>query len=86
VTLAEVLERVAAPPFIHFVSIDIEGAEYEALRGFPFDRHRVGAWTIEHNGEEPKRSDIRALLARHGYERVHSWQNDDFYVAAALDY
>ena len=67
ITLRDLLARTTAPSFIHFVSIDIEGAELEALRGFPFERHRVGAWTIEHNNEEPKRSEIRALLQRHGY-------------------
>ena len=40
VTLAEILETAKAPRFIHFVSLDIEGAELEALRGFPFDRYQ----------------------------------------------
>jgi FkbM family methyltransferase len=44
VTLDDLLARAGAPPFIHFVSLDIEGAELEALRAFPFERHRVGAW------------------------------------------
>lgn len=82
VTLADLLARAQAPPFIHFVSLDIEGAELEALRAFPFARHRVGAWVIEHNREEPKRSRIAALLATHGYVRTHSWRQDDFYVNA----
>ncbi len=86
VSLADLLSRAEAPPYIHYVSIDIEGAELEALRGFPFDRHRVGAWTIEHNREEPKRTEIRDLLARHGYRHRHSWRNDDYYVAVDLDY
>ncbi len=30
-TLGEVLERAKAPSFIHFLSLDIEGAELEAL-------------------------------------------------------
>ena len=80
VTLADVLLRGNAPRFIHFVSLDIEGAEYEALLGFPFARVSVGAWAIEHNREEPKRSNIQTLLERHGYRRVRSWQQDDFYV------
>jgi hypothetical protein len=86
VTLAGLLDEVTAPPFIHFVSLDIEGAEYEALRGFPFDRHRVGAWAIEHNREEPKRTRIRTLLESRGYRRVHTWRQDDYYVAASLGY
>jgi len=42
---------------------------------------RVGAWAIEHNFEEPKRSDIKALLEKHGYVRSHTFKQDDFYVA-----
>jgi FkbM family methyltransferase len=80
VTLEDILARAGAPRFIHFISLDIEGAELEALRAFPFDRYRVGAWTVEHNREEPKRSEIVALLARHGYRRVNEWHQDDFFV------
>ena len=81
VTLEDVLVRAAAPPLIHFVSLDIEGAELEALQAFPFERYRVSAWAIEHNREEPKRSQVVALLAAHGYRRVHEWQQDDFFVS-----
>ena len=35
VTLGELLERAKAPSFIHFLSLDIEGAELEALKGVP---------------------------------------------------
>ncbi len=80
VTLRDVLENTRAPQFIHFVSLDIEGAELEALKGFPFDKYRIGAMAVEHNDEEPKRTEIEALMRRHGYRRVHSWQQDDFYV------
>jgi hypothetical protein len=35
VTLGNIMQRANAPSFIHFMSLDIEGAELEALRGFP---------------------------------------------------
>ena len=79
VTLADILSRAHAPSSIHFLSLDIEGAELEALKGLPFDRYTFGALAIEHNFEEPKRSQIEALLRERGYERVRSWQQDDFY-------
>jgi FkbM family methyltransferase len=82
VTLGDILERAKAPRFIHFVSLDIEGAELEALMGFPFDRYSIGALAVEHNYEEPKRSEITALMRDRGYERVHSCEVDDFYVPA----
>ena len=79
-TLGEVLAGANAPSFIHFLSLDIEGAELEALRGVPFDKYRFGAMAIEHNDEEPKRSDLLKFLEEKGYRRVHSYKQDDFYA------
>jgi hypothetical protein len=80
VTLADILARTDAPDTIDFLSLDIEGAELDALKGFPFDRYRIGAMAIEHNYEEPKRSDIEAYLKARGYHRVHSVKQDDYYL------
>jgi FkbM family methyltransferase len=80
VTLADILERAKAPRFIHYVSMDIEGGEINALKGFPFDKYQIGALTVEHNYLEPKRSEIKALMESHGYKRVHTSVRDDFYV------
>ena len=79
-TLGAVLNGAGAPSFIHFLSLDIEGAELEALRGLPLDQYRFGAMAIEHNDEEPKRTDILTFLAERGYRRSHSFRQDDFYV------
>ena len=83
VTLGDILARSGAPALIHFMSLDIEGAELDALQGFPFDRYRLGALDVEHNFEEPKRGRILELMEGHGYTRVHSWQQDDFYLPDA---
>jgi Methyltransferase FkbM domain len=80
VTLRDILDRANAPRFIHYMSLDIEGGELHALKGFPFDSYRIGALTVEHNFKEPKRSEIKALMESHGYKRVHSSVRDDFYV------
>lgn len=80
VTLADILERSKAPAYIHFLSLDIEGAELHALRGIPWDKYRFGAMAIEHNDEEPRRTNMQQFLASHGYERVHSFKQDDFYA------
>ena len=79
-TLGQVLERASAPSFIHFLSLDIEGAELDALRGIPFDKYRFGSMAIEHNDEEPKRTDLLKFLEAKGYQRVHSYKQDDFYA------
>jgi hypothetical protein len=82
VTLADILERAHAPSEIAFMSLDIEGAELEALHGIPFDKYHFGAMTIEHNYEEPKRSNIIAFLSEHGYERVYTRVQDDYFAPA----
>ena len=82
-TLGDILERAHAPEYIHYMSLDIEGAELKALQGLPLDKYTFGALNIEHNDEEPKRSDILALLTRHGYTRTHTWFQDDYYVHAS---
>jgi FkbM family methyltransferase len=79
-TLDEILARANAPNFIHYMSIDIEGAELEALKGFSFSKYKVGALTIEHNNEEPKRSQIRMLLESKGYRLEKKVSFDDWYV------
>jgi FkbM family methyltransferase len=80
VTLDDLLARAGAPRFIHYVSIDVEGAELEVLKGFSLSRYRVGAFTIEHNFEQPKRTEIRNLLERNGYRLAANRRWDDWYV------
>lgn len=82
-TIGEILEQAGAPPFIHYISIDVEGAEYEVLKAFPFSKYQVGAFTIEHNFEEPKRRQIRNLLESHGYRLEREQMVDDWFVRAA---
>jgi FkbM family methyltransferase len=84
VTLDDILARSDAPAYIHYISIDVEGAELEVLKGFSFSKYKVGAFTIEHNYEEPKRSQIRSLLASKGYQYMMSLWRDDCYVSEDL--
>lgn len=79
-TLDEILEKAQAPNWIDYMNIDVEGAEYEVLRGLSLDRYRVGAFTIEHNFEAEKRELIHKLLRDKGYVRVRSWEVDDWYL------
>lgn len=78
-TLASVLDRVGAPPLVDFLSLDVEGAELEVLRTFPFNRYRFGLICLEHNYEEPKRSLLRDLLVGQGYIYAGAVLFDDIY-------
>jgi hypothetical protein len=81
-TIGDVLQRAEAPRYIHYLSIDTEGSEYEILKVFPFAEYKVGALTVEHNREEPKRRLIRELLEGNGYRFVRQQVVEDWYVLA----
>ncbi|WP_184007989.1 FkbM family methyltransferase [Rubricella aquisinus] len=64
---------------VDYLSLDIEGGEWEALRDFPFDAFDVHALSIEMNLNA---RDLRALMARHGYHRVACIGVDEIFVKA----
>jgi len=49
ITFRDLFKEYDVPEIIDYISLDVEGAEYEALKGFPFDTHISILWTIEHN-------------------------------------
>lgn len=79
-TLADILRRANAPSYIHYLNVDIEGAEYMALRNFPFNEYQFGAITIEHNSLEDQRAKIRELLVSNGYRLEWAIRDQDWYV------
>jgi FkbM family methyltransferase len=81
-TLKDILRRGNAPSYIHYLNVDIEGAEYMALSEFPFDKYEFGAITIEHNGLEDQRARIRELLGKNGYRLEWAIRDQDWYVRA----
>ena len=77
INFPQLLHRSKAPAFIHFISLDVEGQEYDSLRVFPFDSYTVGAWIVE-NG----RGGVAQLLESHGYIRrpVKNRGVDEYFV------
>lgn len=76
-TLESILDECEAPKNIEYLNIDIEGAEFEVLRTFPFHKYSFKLISCEHNFEQPKRNMIRALLHMKGYEAVQKEENED---------
>jgi FkbM family methyltransferase len=81
VTLNELLRYHKAPRTIDYVSIDIEGAEWDAISTFNFEEYNVLIWTIEHNFTK-NREKIFNLMTNKGYIRIFEEETkfDDFYV------
>ena len=78
ITFPQLLKKYNCPNFIHYVSLDVEGAEYEVLKTFPFEEYAVGFWTIEHGNEKDKDQKITELLVRKGYV-LDRYNKQDFY-------
>jgi FkbM family methyltransferase len=79
--LRMILSENAVPRIIDYVSLDIEGAEFEVLKQFPFDKHCVRLWTVEHTsfyGAQPNRLNIWDFFASLGCN-VQEWKTD-FYA------
>jgi hypothetical protein len=81
---------------IDYLSLDVEGQEYNILRTFPFDKYKFRCITVEHNAPHigPKQQMlIRDLLENNGYkfvkgnDDVNNWGHgpiDDFYIYSNL--
>lgn len=77
--LEDILVKHNVPSFIEYVNLDIEGSEYEVLRTFDFTKYTFGLLTIEHNFDEPKRTQIRELLQSKDYIYCKEVNFDDWY-------
>lgn len=77
-TFSDLLSSYSVPASIGYLSIDVEGVDFDILRAFPFSKYSVAAITIEHNLDLELRCEIRDYLANLGYTRVcRRWSSID---------
>ncbi len=74
-TLAIELDLAGAPKLIDFMSLDIEGAEWLALKNFPFERYKFRCIAVE----RPSAA-LDLLLDQKGYRQVAHLEYDVIYV------
>ena len=67
-TLEQLLRKYNSPRVIDYAAFDIEGSELKVLEGFPFDRYRFLALSLECDGLIWK--SISHLLQPRGYKEV----------------
>jgi len=94
-TLEAILDKFNAPSIIDYLSLDVEGHEFDILSTFPFDKYKFRCITVEHNLPTCgpfNRMRIRRILEDNGYtfikgnDNVQNWTHvngqpiDDFYV------
>lgn len=79
-SLTDLLDTALCPTFVHYLSLDTEGSEFEILKTFNFNKYKFGLIDVEHNFEEPKRTQIRCLLLSKGYQFLSENKHDDRYI------
>ena len=79
VTLFSILKKYKAPKIIDYLSLDVEGAEIDVLKNFPFKKYKFLALTIE----RPP-SILNKLLFKNGYLFVKNHKVDTFYIHKIL--
>lgn len=78
-TITQILDHFEFPHHIDYMSIDVEGHEMEVLEGLDTQKYEVFAFTIEHNYQEEKASQIFNWLSERNY-LVRTYYHDFFAV------
>lgn len=79
VALADVLAHAGAPRVIHYLSLDVEGAEWVVMQNFPLEKYTFLALTIE----RPKPPLVERLLAN-GYVQLKKLRIDTVFVHRSI--
>lgn len=84
-SLVNFLAAARAPKDIDYMSIDVEGGEFDVIESFDFFEYNVGLISVEHNFSE-NRKKIYDYLTRFGYRRRFKKFSlfDDWYVRPDL--
>lgn len=82
--LETVFDKLNFNKTIHFMSVDVEGAEYEILKVFPFDKYKIYSLTIEHGYNKELKNDINKLMESNGYILYKELLWDNIYILPEL--
>jgi hypothetical protein len=84
-TLEKILDDNKITKEIHYMSVDVEGAEYDILKVFPFNKkYKVYSLSIEHAFDIKNRNKIKELMLENGYILYKELLWDDIYVLPEL--
>jgi FkbM family methyltransferase len=82
IRLDKLMSGYDIPKVIDYVSIDTDGYDFRVLSSFPFHRHEVILWTLEHNGNRELKQSMQDVMNMHGYViAVDNVENqEDWYI------
>jgi FkbM family methyltransferase len=75
VTLKNALDSLKSKKIIHFLSLDIEGAEYNALKNFDFKKYKILSIIIERCTKK-----LHNVLIKNNFIFIKNYKVDGFYV------
>lgn len=79
-TFGEIMAHYPHISHIDFMSLDIEGGEFEVLKGIDFEKYTFSLMAIEHNGVKSAIESITILLESKGYKMLFYNAWDFFFV------
>jgi|UPI00041A3231 FkbM family methyltransferase len=82
IKLSDALQLTNAPKIINFLSVDVEGGEFDALLGMDFNSYYVKCLVVEHNFDKDNRSKIYDLLIKNQFRLIFKNKTlyEDWYV------
>jgi len=81
----ELLNRFDVPNAIDYLSLDVEGCEYEILTALDISTYSIALMTIEHNHNINSQKKIRDHLTAYGYDYVENRNEDWFFHLGHLN-
>jgi len=85
--LSNVLDEFNCPNKIDFLSLDVEGSEFEILSTFPFDKYEFDYICVEHNAcydNSVNKKKINEILIKNNYIRIRELNIDDIFMHTKL--
>lgn len=79
-TLEQIFKENNIPKNIGYLSIDIEGAEYDALKNFPFEEYNILLISFEDHAESNFHLNLKPLLENNNYKFLCKTRLDTFYI------
>jgi FkbM family methyltransferase len=73
------MDRFEAPTEIEYLSLDVEGAEYDILTGIDFGRYNILLMTVENDCSPERQARVRQYLAQFGYVGLQLSYDDFFF-------
>lgn len=71
-----VSDKIPLPKQIDYMSLDVEGAEMQALKGIDLNNVNISFMTIEHGNRENRISELEDFLLKYNYE-IHRVNGHD---------